>query len=121
MDLMLRTDSWSCFKIKRFNNSHRTLTPEYDYYWTQMTMFIRWNLDTRQHFICVLDCPDDLEKRFLNLLAPVEIRTPYTLHSAFARGALELYDASVWSLRDFVRHIEKVSEKWPFICSTRGR
>lgn len=74
----------------------------------QITIFIRWNLKTRQHLVCLLGFPEDMGKSFLSLLPPAEARNPYTIYSIFMREVLKLYDVSIWSLRDVVRKIEKV-------------
>lgn len=74
-----------------------------------MTIFIRRNLKTRQHLILLLDCPDNLKQRLEQLPPSTTKRTPYTWHAIFVREALQLYDDSIWALRDIVRDVERVS------------
>ncbi|KAK2848506.1 hypothetical protein FQN49_005661 [Arthroderma sp. PD_2] len=82
-------------------------SPGYSYSWTQITIFVRWNMRTRQHLVYLLGCPEDMKEHFPSLLPRAETRTPYTIHLIFMREALRLYDISIWSLRDVVREIEK--------------
>ncbi|KAM5439422.1 hypothetical protein MferCBS31731_004518 [Microsporum ferrugineum] len=105
LDVTDEDDSWLCFKIKNIVGTPGSL--EYNYSWMQITIFIRWNLKTRQHLVCLLGFPEDMGKSFLSLLPPAEARNPYTIYSIFMREVLKLYDVSIWSLRDVVRKIEK--------------
>lgn len=106
--MLTRTDTWSCFKIKQVD----PLTPDIKYYWMQVTLFIRWDSkNCNIQLALFLDCPEEFEfkDRLQARLRSIDQKDPYAWHATLADEIKHLYDHSIWSLRDLVRGVEKVS------------
>lgn len=78
----------------------------------QVTLFIRW--DSKNCIIQLalfLDCPEEFEfkDRLQARLRSIDQKDPYAWHATLADEIKHLYDHSIWSLRDLVRGVEKVS------------
>lgn len=78
----------------------------------QITLFVRWHSEThRVQLALFLNCPEKLKIRLQHRLLSSSMDKrddPYAWHVTFAEEISQLYDHSIWSLRDLVRDVEKV-------------
>ncbi|KAF2786926.1 hypothetical protein K505DRAFT_258836, partial [Melanomma pulvis-pyrius CBS 109.77] len=95
-------EMWYTFKIKQVINS----SAKVEYYWTQISVFARWNVQNSMGLILCLDCPapalEDLKRNLV-----LRKISSSTCHVRFLETVRDLYNYSVWSLRDYVRGLER--------------
>lgn len=94
---------WYTFKIKQVINSPTKV----EYYWTQVSVFTRWNVQNSMGLVLCLDCPSPALEVLKQDLVLGKI-CPSTCHVRFLETVRDLYNSSVWSLRDYVRELERV-------------
>ncbi|KAK2756213.1 hypothetical protein FQN54_005621 [Arachnomyces sp. PD_36] len=97
-------DTWCCFKIKEVSTdqSSRSLV----YVWHQIAMLTRWHPKNHTEFVLFLDMPPSMQKRMSLHLPSIEKMDAFAWHTIFFAEIRELFDSSIWSLRDLVRAIE---------------
>ncbi|KAF7136784.1 hypothetical protein CNMCM5793_006253 [Aspergillus hiratsukae] len=96
--------SWTCFKIK-----HVVEPGVYD--WIQTAVFVQWHPQEDRQLVFFLNLPSIVKKYLAeHRPSPNQRANPYIWHTLFAQGVVKEYDKSIWSLRDLVRNIEKVSQ-----------
>ncbi|EGX54027.1 hypothetical protein AOL_s00004g60 [Orbilia oligospora ATCC 24927] len=106
-----RHDTWFRFLVKQlFEKPGKDFPQDYDYSWDKLGFFTTWKKSGRKCMLC-LDCPDDLVKgmrKSLETASPDHfIVDPYAFHQVAIRGIVNLYDKSIWRIRDVVRTVEK--------------
>ncbi|KAF3225404.1 hypothetical protein TWF106_002543 [Orbilia oligospora] len=106
-----RHDTWFRFLVKQlFEKPGKEFPQDYDYSWDKLGFFTTWKKSGRKCMLC-LDCPDDLVKgmrKSLDTASPDHfIVDPYAFHQVAIRGIVNLYDKSIWRIRDVVRTVEK--------------
>lgn len=100
---LLCHNTWFRFQIKQLSN-----VPT-EYTWNDFTFFTTWT-PTGTHTVLCLDVNPKFQSVIHSaLLSEVDnmIFDIYLIHSKLVSLVLELYDESVWTLRDHVRGIEK--------------
>ncbi|KAF3172468.1 hypothetical protein TWF225_005226 [Orbilia oligospora] len=110
-----RHDTWFRFLVKQlFEKPGKQFPQDYDYSWDKLGFFTTWKKSGRKCMLC-LDCPDDLVKgmrKSLDTASPDHfIVDPYAFHQVAIRGIVNLYDKSIWRIRDVVRTVEKTRPK----------
>lgn len=77
----------------------------------QIALFIRLRLEghLRRPLVLFVNCPDELKRGLQARLPSIAANNPYAWHAAFVHETKQLYDRSIWALRDLVRDIELVS------------
>lgn len=80
---------------------------EKDYKWDQIAVFSRSNGNTNTGVLVCLGLPELQKKALADGFARGKDLLP-TLHVQILRVIWQLYDGSVWSLRDRLRAAEKV-------------
>ncbi|KAK6512601.1 hypothetical protein TWF481_001484 [Arthrobotrys musiformis] len=108
---MDRHDTWFRFLVKQiFEVPGKKFPNEYDYDWDKLGFFTTWKKSGRKCMLC-LDCPDDLVKSMRKSLDTTSrdhfVVEPYAFHQIAVRGIVNLYDKSIWKIRDVVRTVEK--------------
>ena len=91
---------------------------QHGYEWYETGFFTRWTSPGEQTIFC-FDIPQTLRDRlrtyFLSPSAPPKLLDVYSIHMIVIDEIIQLFDASVWSLRDIIRIIELVT---PHCCLT---
>ncbi|KAK6332978.1 hypothetical protein TWF718_010805 [Orbilia javanica] len=110
-----RHDTWFRFLIKQlFEKPGKKFPEEYEYSWDKLGFFTTWKKSGRKSMLC-LDCPDDLIKGMKGSLDKANrdhfIVEPYAFHQIAIREIVNLYDKSIWRIRDVVRTVEKTRPK----------
>ena len=105
---LLCPDIWYSFKIKQIDTSKMPYS--FEYRWQQITTLVRYNEAGKGISIFCLGCPPDIEKLVQEKLASHSISDPIEWHIILIEAIVELYDKSVWALRDYVRDAEFVSD-----------
>ena len=81
-----------------------------------MTFFSRWE-PGHCVMLCV-DTPDDFEEELKHAVEceqePLDFNDAFALHVPLMDQIINLYDHSVWSIRDLIRRVEKVSQRSVF-------
>ncbi|OJD33125.1 mg2+ transporter zinc transport protein [Diplodia corticola] len=99
----LTHDSWCCFKIKQVRRGE----PESDvvYEWEQPSINISWNARDHVTLLLCMDTPGDLQAAIQDAwdCGLVDGSDPYRWHCFIVDKVTDLYNRSVWGLRDFVR------------------
>lgn len=85
------------------------ITQKPTYEWYQITTFIRRDASGVIRLVVCLDCPD--LKGFEKTLGLSALEGSGLIYVALVDHIINLYDNSVWKLRDWVRIAEKVSVK----------
>ncbi|KAI9925110.1 hypothetical protein AWENTII_006762 [Aspergillus wentii] len=106
---IVRHISWSCFKTKHATKKNeQPVEPEnIKYNWKQFAILVHWFPQTGQQIVVFLNLP---EQQWKDIQIPSNSdrkSNPYVWHTAFADQAKEIYNHSVWSMRDLVRDVEK--------------
>lgn len=81
------------------------------YMWHGMTFCSRWD-PQRCVILCIgvdLTFQHLLQRILSHMWSRLPPSEPYSLHVPLIEAIIELHDSSVWSIRDIVRSIEKVS------------
>lgn len=75
-----------------------------------MGFFTHWDRFRSCRVLCV-DTPEELQQGLKTILQkqPLNFGDPLSMHVPLIDRIIELYDISVWRLRDPIRQIEKVS------------
>ncbi|PLB54124.1 hypothetical protein P170DRAFT_504932 [Aspergillus steynii IBT 23096] len=104
-DKIVRHISWTCFKVKM------VLKPK-EYRWVQASLVIDWTMADNRQTVLVLNLPEPQQLQIQHKLPQIKARlNPFRWHMEFSSTLITLYDASIWSLRDLVRAIEKARDK----------
>jgi hypothetical protein len=78
-----------------------------------MTFYSRWE-PGHCMMLCV-DTPDGFQKELKHTLeceqGPLDFNDPFALHMPLMDQIIAVYDRSVWSIRDLIRRVEKVSPR----------
>ncbi|KAF3909323.1 hypothetical protein ABW20_dc0109971 [Dactylellina cionopaga] len=104
--------TWFRFLVKQlFKCSDGSKFPEnYEYTWYKMAFFSTWSQSGHKSILC-LDCPQDLvvsmRGSLNNSCRDQFIVDPYSFHQIIIKGVVDIYDNSIWTLRDVVRAVEK--------------
>ncbi|KAK6508695.1 hypothetical protein TWF506_010773 [Arthrobotrys conoides] len=106
-----RHDTWFRFLVKQlFEKPGKKFPQDYDYDWDKLGFFTTWKKAGRKCMLC-LDCPEDLVqgmRKTLDTASPDHfVVDPYAFHQVAIRGIVNLYDKSIWRIRDVVRTVEK--------------
>ncbi|KAL1618321.1 hypothetical protein SLS54_007298 [Diplodia seriata] len=114
----LRHDSWCCFKIKQVQRGEPVgkTAPGLVYEWEQPSVNISWNARDHVTLMLCMDTPDELKKAIQHAWnsGVIDASDPYKWHCFIVDKITDLYNRSVWALRDFVRlDVEKVWMPWP--------
>lgn len=77
----------------------------------QIAVFVRLRLEghLRRPLVFFVDCPDEMKRGLQTRLPGIAASNPYAWHAALVNETKQLYDRSIWALRDLVRDIELVS------------
>jgi Mg2+ and Co2+ transporter CorA len=96
-------NTWFRFQIKQLSHVRA------DYVWHDFTFFTTWKPLGIHTVLCFDVHPifQDQIQKALNARLPGQDADIYLLHTALTSVILELYDHSVWTIRDRVRDIEK--------------
>jgi hypothetical protein len=89
------------------------------YKWHEMTFCSRWD-SQRCEVLCIgvdLAFQHLLQQTLSRMWPNLPPNEPFSLHIPLVQTILELQDLSVWSIRDFVRTIEKASVNWRLCTS----
>ncbi|RVD86150.1 uncharacterized protein DFL_004440 [Arthrobotrys flagrans] len=110
-----RHDTWFRFLVKQlFEKPGKAFPQDYDYTWDKLGFFTTWKKSGRKCMLC-LDCPEDLVKNMRKSLDTASrdhfVVDPYAFHQIAVRGIVNLYDKSIWKIRDVVRTVEKTRPK----------
>jgi hypothetical protein len=86
-----------------------------DYTWYEMSFFGRWEPD--HSMVLCIDTPEDFRSQLEQSIAKgedmIDLSNPFALYVPLVDQIVDLYDRSVWGIRDLIRTVEKV----PFPCS----
>lgn len=96
---------WYTFKIKQVLRDR--IAGQLSYYWEQVTTFSRYRAKNASFVMC-LNCPSDMRKALQMKLGACDAHTIAKWHEIFLETVRDMYDRSVWSLRDWVRNAERV-------------
>jgi hypothetical protein len=103
------TEIWSRYLVKQLDNNIRLNL--HRYVWYQMDFFALENASGATRVLC-FDAPERFHVRLLEALSSNSQKFDklgiYQMHTYLADQTLTLYDESVWTLRDFVREVERV-------------
>jgi hypothetical protein len=87
-----------------------------------MTFISRWQ-PGRCMVLCV-DTPDDFRTKLQDSMesgqGAIDLSDPFALHVSLMDQVTALYDQSVWSIRNLIRRVEKVS-LFPSLLSKKTR
>jgi hypothetical protein len=97
-------DLWFTFKFKQVSSMSEV--EKFSYYWDQITTFMRRDSSGAIRLIVCLDCPNSLD--FQQSLGSDELKDQGMTHVALLDHIINLYDTSVWDLRNWVRSAELV-------------
>lgn len=111
MEIML-LELWYTFKIKQVTDNPNRIA----YHWDQVTSFSRWDALNNRGIVLCLDCPPHT-KESLKSLWQSQTLNLRALNADFLEATKDLYDESVWSLRDCVRAAEHVRDNVPLTCT----
>ena len=101
--------TWFRFLIKQIRRD----SPNTDafYVWDKIGFFTYWLPD--HHVVLCFDLPSALQSRLQSTLSSNQdkfrVNDPYSIHTFIVEEVSSLFDISVWSLRDLVRMVEKVT------------
>ena len=101
--------TWFRFLIKQIRRD----SPNTDafYVWDKIGFFTYWLPD--HHVVLCFDLPSALQSRLQSALSSnpdkFRLNDPYSIHTFIVKEVSSLFDISVWSLRDLVRMVEKVT------------
>ncbi|EPS42093.1 hypothetical protein H072_3950 [Dactylellina haptotyla CBS 200.50] len=108
-----RHDTWFRFLVKQLikgGDPTRQFPMDYDYKWYKMGFFSTWSQSGHKSILC-LDCPQDLiisvRLSLDNCSNDHFLVDPYSFHQIIIRGIVNIYDNSIWTIRDVVRDVEK--------------
>ncbi|KAF2135191.1 uncharacterized protein K452DRAFT_260998 [Aplosporella prunicola CBS 121167] len=109
---VLKHDSWCCFKIKQVRKSYHVGHSARDilYDWQQPSIYISWNSRDKITLILCIDTPNELRVAIQDTWDQnlTERNDPYKWYCLIIDSLTDLYDTSVWKLRDLVREdVEK--------------
>ncbi|KAK6329775.1 hypothetical protein TWF730_006074 [Orbilia blumenaviensis] len=110
-----RHDTWYRFLVKQiYEEDGKEFPKDYGYSWDKLGFFTTWSKAGPKCMLC-LDCPDDLIQNMKASLNKVSrdqfFADPYSFHQIAIRGIVNLYDKSIWKIRDVVRTVEKSRPK----------
>lgn len=80
------------------------------YHWIQTTLRVEWDIHNKRLVILFIDVPVR-QREYLKRNLPTKRKEqlhPFVWHALFAESVIDLYDKSIWKVRDLVRAIEKV-------------
>jgi hypothetical protein len=107
--------------VKQLKNDARTGKSEYK--WYEMG-FLTYSTAPNKTIVLCFDVPDLFRTRLHDTLNSSlwrpEDHNKSSLHAFLTKEAIDLYDDSVWAIRDVVRKIEKVSGSIA-TCQKRSR
>jgi hypothetical protein len=79
-----------------------------------MSFFGRW--EPGHSMVLCIDTPDDFRFQLEQSIAKgedmIDLSNPFALYVPLVDQIVDLYDRSVWGIRDLIRTVEKV----PFLC-----
>jgi hypothetical protein len=79
-----------------------------------MSFFGRW--EPGHSMVLCIDTPDDFRSQLEQSIAKgedtIDLSNPFALYVPLIDQIVDLYDRSVWGIRDLIRTVEKV----PFLC-----
>ncbi|KAJ6256857.1 hypothetical protein Dda_8726 [Drechslerella dactyloides] len=107
-----RHDTWFRFLVKQLfeDKQGRPFPQFYTYDWYKMGFFSTWSQSGRKSILC-LDCPKDMVYSMRKSLDAANnyffLADPYSFHQVIVRGIVDVFDKSIWTLRDVVRQVEK--------------
>ncbi|KAH7050332.1 hypothetical protein B0J12DRAFT_93949 [Macrophomina phaseolina] len=109
---ILKHDSWCCFKIKQVHKSIEDDDAAWSikYEWQQPSVYISWNAQDLVTLVLCMDTPEELQKTIQCAWDEGfdKVQDPYQWYCLIVDKITDLYDESVWKLRDFVREdVEK--------------
>ena len=109
---MLPPGCWLRCLVKIAHHSAKTGA---GYTWHEMTIFSRWEPD--HCVVLCIDTPDGFRSQLEQSLAgeqgTIDMTDPFALFVPLMDQITILYDQSVWSIRDLIRRVEKVSQPPP--------
>jgi len=95
--------------VKTLDQTNKT------YMWYEMNYFSQWS-SSRCTVLCT-GAPDLLRTLLAESLSgqreALNFSDAYSMHVPLMDGIIALYDKSVWTLRDSIRHVEKVFHSIP--------
>ncbi|OJJ50609.1 hypothetical protein ASPZODRAFT_126502 [Penicilliopsis zonata CBS 506.65] len=98
--------TWLRFLIK-----HCSDNPTKGYFWYKLNIFTRWEYSTKSTTILVFDPKPavraHLAEKLFDSRKGLDAEDPYWPHCILAEEAVHLQDDAVWSIRTFVRNLEK--------------
>ncbi|KAF3922548.1 hypothetical protein ABW21_db0205295 [Orbilia brochopaga] len=108
---MTRHATWFRFLVKQlFEKEGKKFPEHYIYDWYKMGFFTTWSQSGIKSILC-LDCPKDLVFSMRKSLDAANndffLVDPYAFHQVVIRGIVDVFDKSIWTLRDVVRLVEK--------------
>jgi hypothetical protein len=96
---------WYSFKVKHVvNTKHHTQVP---YVWHQIMCIALHFTETSSAIIICLDLPRPVQKKMEAKLTSTNWNDSLAFHPILLLAVRELYDDSVWALRDLVRDAER--------------
>ncbi|KAK6533772.1 hypothetical protein TWF694_002702 [Orbilia ellipsospora] len=106
-----RHDTWFRYLIKQLIKEPSSKDElNYTYTWFKMAFFTTWSQAGPKSILC-LDCPQEMTmsvRGSLDNACPDHfLADPYSFHQIIIRGIVNVYDNSIWRIRDVVRHVEK--------------
>ncbi|KAK6347331.1 hypothetical protein TWF696_007400 [Orbilia brochopaga] len=112
---MGRHATWFRFLVKQlFEKEGKPFPEHYIYDWYKMGFFSTWSQSGIKSILC-LDCPKDLVFSIRKSLDAANnyffLADPYSFHQVIVRGIVDVFDKSIWTLRDVVRQVEKAGSE----------
>ena len=105
-------DTWFRFLVKQLNYERNVNSPAHE--WHEMAFFTNWSKpDLKAVFF--FDAPQDLQCHVQRLLSSSPARLDsldhYSMHVLIVEEIVNLFENSVWDLRDLIRRVEMVKFK----------
>jgi len=102
-------DTWFRFHMKQVLQHY--LPDGKDYVWYNVNVLSTWQPGGKNAIIS-FDTHDFLKPKILSFLLNTQSpkNDPYWVHSSFLQEVASMQDEAVWSVRDFVRNTETVSD-----------
>ncbi|CRJ98658.1 hypothetical protein BN1708_009476 [Verticillium longisporum] len=98
--------TWSRYLVKQLAGKEKI-----HHAWYKINVVVRWSATPNQTVVLIFDAPKELEQRLPRpLLEPVTrelLRDPFLIHLCLAEEVVRVQNDAVWSLRTYVRDLEK--------------
>ncbi|RDL34693.1 uncharacterized protein BP5553_07821 [Venustampulla echinocandica] len=108
---LVELSTWFRCLVKKVLRSGEELTPDgKSYLWYEMGFFTRWRHHPHGCRVLCIDTPVELRLKLeevLQVSPPPELRDPFAMLRPLFDQIIDLYDDSIWRVRDQVRFIEK--------------